>query len=221
MNNPLGLVDPTGLQQCTDFENGNCVVNGGGPPNVGAPGISFYTGGVGSGSGGGAAGSGAGTGTGNPNAPNKPCAANSPSLLPRGFAFVGAAEATVGASKLGATAQASKGYGLFGGKPGSFFTYVATAVAGSHNPGDPNQQVGTNPTIVGAGAGVSLGAMITNATSVQQISGPFQQFTLSLSIVSISFAYSGNIWAFGATAGFGEAAATTSTTTNTKVNGPC
>ncbi|MBS1798186.1 MAG: hypothetical protein JSS95_00005, partial [Acidobacteria bacterium] len=153
--------------------------------------------------------------------PNKTNCSATPSLWPHGIAGVVGGEGTLGLSKLGATAQGSAGFGLFGGKPGGFFNYVATAVAGFHNPGAPYQQGGTNPTIFGAGLGAGLGGMITNAASVQQTRGTFQQFTLSLPAVSFSFAYGGGIWTVNVTVGPGFAAATTSTTTNTKVKGPC
>jgi hypothetical protein len=172
-------------------------------------------------SGGGYLGGGGGVDGGGGTSTNNSCSAT-PSLWPHGVAGVVNGEGTIGLSKLGATAQGTAGLGIFGGtKQGRFFSYVATAVAGFHNPGVPYQQGGTNPTIVGIGLGVGAGGMITNATSAQQISGLFQQFTLSLPAVSLSFSYGNGIWTLSGAVGPGAAAATTSTTTNTKVKGPC
>jgi len=229
-NRPLSSLDPLGMSDCEsgwwvsgggewcDNEYGGGVTVTADPPDDFAP---YYP--DPSAGGDPARDNGSGSGSSTPTAPapsNTNCSAT-PSLWPHGIAGVVGGEGTLGLSKLGATAQGSAGFGLFGGKPGGFLSYVATAVAGFHNPGAPHQQGGTNPIIFGAGLGAGLGGMITNATSVQQTRGTFQQFTLSLPAVSFSFAYGGGIWTVNVTAGPGLAVATTSTTTNTKVKGPC
>jgi RHS repeat-associated protein len=249
MNNPLNLVDPLGLDPCIGIigrDSNGVPISGPVPcppkgPEPGEQGESPFSGQPGPGA---RAPSCAehpscanqptgpfgptqvGDGGSNPTPTDeKPCPATpKPNLLPHSVATIVNGEVTVGLSKLGATAQGTGGFGLFGGtKPGAFGTYVATAVAGSKVIGTPTQPLGgSNPTITGAYVGAGGGVMITNATSVHQLSGNAQQFTLSLPKVSFSFSYANGIWSFGATYGpIKLPAATTSTTTNTEVLGPC
>jgi RHS repeat-associated protein len=177
LNNPLSFVDPAGLCDmancpCTN-EDGTCNLPAGQSPLNGYPQEI-----EGSDGGGGPQQPCNGPRLGNctnaqpvvmsikAGGPSKSNCSATPSLLPHGGAAIVNGEATLGLSKVGATAQGTGGVGLFGGNPGSFFSYVATAVAGSNSAGAPTQQGGTNPTIVGAYLGVGGGAMITNATSV-------------------------------------------------------
>ena len=215
LNTPLSAIDPWGLgpQDCENPGDPGCIITIVMPPVYyhppdpppGNPGDH-------------------GPGGGGGGAPSKPCPAT-PNLLPHGVAVVGAAEASTGLSKLGGTIQASGGYGRFGSffsNGGWFGSYVGTAVAGSNIVGAPYQSGGSTPTIVGLAGGIGLGGLVTNATDVRQLFGPFHQITLSLPALSFAFSYGGCIWSFQTVAGPADGAATTSTTTNTITSkGPC
>ena len=89
------------------------------------------------------------------------------------------ADAAAGAGFAGAAATRSAGAGLFfGGSPavgvGAYGSGGAAAYAGSRVAANPAQS--SVPTVVGGGAGVSIGGFITNASSASQLRGPFLTF---------------------------------------------
>lgn len=79
--------------------------------------------------------------------------------------------------------------------------------------------------LVGIGyAGIGAGLIFSNATNLQQLSGPFESYTLSLPAVSFSFSHGGGIWELGFTLGPGLGLSHTYATSNTTVTGntqPC
>jgi len=102
----------------------------------------------------------------------------------------------------GASLTGSLGGGLFynsstGLSAGGFASGGAAAFAGSHVAGAPSQ---TRQDLSGVGlfGGVGGSLFLTNAGSVQQLSGPFStlNFNVGYSVaqLQISFAKSGNTW---------------------------
>jgi hypothetical protein len=128
---------------------------------------------------------------------------STPSLLPHGGSVVAGAEVSAGLGRAGGTVQGQAGYGAFYGQSGSvntggFAEGVAAGAFGPYQAGVPNQGSAANgdvnPIVGGAYAGVGAGGVITNATNVQQLKGPFQTFTVSTPAFSLGFSYGGGIW---------------------------
>jgi hypothetical protein len=105
---------------------------------------------------------------------------------------------------------------------GGFASGVAAAYAGSRMAAAPAQS--GSSWILGAYAGLGGGFTFTNATNVQQLSGPFATTSVSLPFASGSLSQGGGIWQLSVTFGPGAIAAATQTTSNTattKVYGHC
>lgn len=159
---------------------------------------------------------------------------STPGLLPHGGGVVVGGEVSAGLGRAGGTVQGQAGYGAFYGQKsgslntGGFAAGVAAGALGPYQAGAPNQgsaaNGNVNPIVGGAYAGVGAGGVITNATNVQQLSGPFQTFTISTPVFSLGLSYGGGIWSLSGTIGpgfFGAFTSTTTTTVTTAVHGPC
>jgi hypothetical protein len=141
-------------------------------------------------------------------APNN--CSSTPGLLPHGGGVVVGGEISAGLGRAGGTVQGQAGYGAFYGQSGSvntggFAEGVAAGAFGPYQAGAPNQGSAANgdvnPIVGGAYAGVGAGGVITNATNVKQLSGPFQTFTVSTPVFSLGFSYGGWIWSLSGTIG--------------------
>ncbi len=117
-----------------------------------------------------------------------------------GIAITGGANGDVGLAVAGATVNASVGGGLFydsktGFSAGLFATGAAVANFFSHVAAAPSQSV--QPGILGAYAGARGGIFITNARSVQRLSGPFTTYSLNVGVgpykFSVQYASGGSV----------------------------
>jgi RHS repeat-associated protein len=167
-------------------------------------GLSFPTGAppLSIGGGGGGAGSGAGGGT----PPGKPPATTQKAqpCANSGFGFGLAAGANGDAAVIGAGASATGtlGAGLFhdagtGWSGGAFASGDAAAFVGSHVAAAP-AQTGQDLSGLGLFGGGGAGLFFTNASSVQQLRGPFSALNFnvgySFAQLQIQYATSGNTW---------------------------
>lgn len=117
-----------------------------------------------------------------------------------GVGITGGANADLGLAVAGATASGSGGGGLFydsktGFSDGLFATGAAVPNFFSHVAAAPSQSV--QPGILGAYAGAGGSIFITNAGSVQQLSGPFTTYSLNVGVgpykFSVQYASGGSI----------------------------
>ena len=125
-----------------------------------------------------------------------------PSALPHGVGISAGAGAEAGAPKaVGAEANGSVGAGEFyspttGFSHGAFASGGAAGYAGSSVAGAPTQT--SAPGALGASAGGGASIFITNAQSVQQLSGPFTTYSLNVGFGPFQFgaqlALGGGIW---------------------------
>lgn len=145
-----------------------------------------------------------------------------------GIGLMGGANAEAGVVAAGAAAQTSPGGGFFrnstdGWSGGTFDSGGATAYAGSSSTGTPAQT--STPAVGGLSLGGGASLFLTNAGSVQQLSGPFNTYSLNLGVGPLQFsaqlATGGGIWQFslsppfaGATFGFSGSKMVTSTETS-------
>jgi hypothetical protein len=121
-------------------------------------------------------------------------------------------------------ATASAGSGYFRDSAGNVTT--GNFVSGGAFVGSPLayvSAVNTNqsPWALGAFAGVGRGLFITNANSVCNLKGPFNQYNLDLGPVGFSFSIgSDGTWVFSITAGPGGIASASGYPTTTEVSVP-
>jgi len=153
---------------------------------------------------------------------NSSCVA--PSAFPHSLAFVGGAEATGGVAAAGGSAQVTIAplFVSSSGNVGSFMSTSTFANLGSKYAANVPQR--DTPIAFGAYGGVGLGGVISNATNVSQLSGPFETYTLSIPAISVSFSFGGGIWELQGAAGPGWGVAHTYSTSNTVIrdnNQPC
>ena len=111
-----------------------------------------------------------------------------------GFGVLAGAGVEAGLGPLGgATAQGAAGGGAFinGSRQvslGGFLSGGATAYSGNSKAGAPPQP--TSPSVVGASAGYGVGVFFTNGGSGKQLTGPFQTFSASVGVGSLSVTFS-------------------------------
>jgi RHS repeat-associated protein len=126
------------------------------------------------------------------------------SLLIHGIGLSGGANAEAGAGLAGAAAQVSAGGGAFhnsngGWSRGSYTTYGAAANALNAVAGTPAQS--STPVVAGASFGGGASVFVTNAQSVQQLTGPFTSYSLNVGVgpaqFSAQLSVGGGIWQFG------------------------
>ena len=151
-----------------------------------------------------------------------------PSALPHGVGISAGGGAEAGLPKaLGAGANGAVGAGEFyssttGFSHGGFAEGGATAYAGNLAVGAPAQTSAPGVALASVGAGASI--FVTNAQSVQQLSGPFTTYSLNVGVGPFQFsaqlALGGNIWDFslspplgGVTFGVSGSKITTNTVT--------
>jgi RHS repeat-associated protein len=107
----------------------------------------------------------------------------------QGFGVEGGVQGEGGAI-VGTSAQGSVGAGYFHEGGGGTFA-SGGAFAGSPNGGcsavqNPNPAAPENPgTVVGASAGIGGGVFLTNASTVQQLGGPFATVTVTVGIFTV------------------------------------
>ena len=104
-----------------------------------------------------------------------------------------------GVGLAGATASGFGGGGLFydsstGAPDGLFAEGAALAYAMTHVAAAPSQSV--QPGVLGAYAGAGASIFLTNARSVQQLSGPFTTYSLNIGLgpvkFSVQYAFAGS-----------------------------
>lgn len=230
-NGPVNLVDPTGtkfvwrtITACVGYAN-NC-----GPTGYWAwepdAFLGFGLGRSGSTGGGGDGGGGGDAGGSTPTEPTPQPTPQQcpllPNLLPHGTAIVGNLNVSGGVGA-GAIFDETIGLGLFGRNFGGFVSGVAGSLGAARGPSltNPRQTTGGPPTAAGAYAGISGGILVTNATNVSQLRGPFDTSTFNFPFGSISISHGGRIWSVAVTAGPGAIGSTSRATTNTKTIGGC
>ncbi|PPU91637.1 RHS repeat-associated core domain-containing protein, partial [Xanthomonas albilineans] len=134
-----------------------------------------------------------------------------------------------GAVVAGAGATASVGAGIFGGgkcgiNDGVFASGGAFAGGPGYGAQYPKYPQGNNMNVAGGDfAGVGAGGFLTNATSVAELSGPFDTWTFNVGVgplqFSAQFALAGDIWIGSITAGPGAGVSGSSYPTNTWTKG--
>jgi hypothetical protein len=149
---------------------------------------------------------------------------SAPSIFPHSVAVVGSGEGSAGIAVTGASAQQTVAplFASTSRNVGSFTSISTFANFGSNNVANVPQS--DTPIALGLYGGVGGGVMISNATNVSQVSGPFETYTLSIPAVSLSFSFGGGIWELQPTAGPGWGVSHTYSTSNTVVksnNQPC
>jgi RHS repeat-associated protein len=157
-----------------------------------------------------------------------PTQCGAPSVLPHGIGLSVGANAEAGVPwLLGAGGNGSVGGGAFyssttGVSTGGFASGGATGYAGGSSIGAPSQS--SAPWVLGASAGGGASLFLTNAQSVQQLSGPFSTYSLNVGFgpaqFSAQLAVGGGIWQLsvsppfaGATFGGSASQITTNTAT--------
>lgn len=95
----------------------------------------------------------------------------------------------------GGAFQANSGVGVFGGGSSGVNFGGYTANGGFDGPN------GEGHVVVGATAGLGVGAFITNAKCANNLLGPFDTWALNLPIASFQFASGGGIWTAGVSVG--------------------
>ena len=143
-----------------------------------------------------------------------------PSRAPHGVAVFGAANVSGGVGKSGGVLDGSVGGGIFGRNFGGFGSYVASIFGGSHNASVPTQG-GGGPAAVGAYAGFGGGVLITNATDVSQLEGPFTSYIVNTPVGSVNFSESNGIYTASLALGPGLFASGAKITTTTKTARGC
>jgi len=130
---------------------------------------------------------------------------------PRGLWGVGpivAGSAEAGASVVGAGAQVAAGFGAFWGGPSGFNTgffasggiFGGTPKGGVCSPTRPGTG-GSLHVISGAYAGWGEGAFITNANSVKELGGYFDNISLNLPWFSLNLGFGGGTYILAVTGG--------------------
>jgi len=127
---------------------------------------------------------------------------DAPSLLPHGIGLQIGGNAELGAPDLaGIGGSASKSLGVFndpnaGLSAHGFESGGGLAYAGAHSTGAPAQN--SSSSILGASFSAGAAGFLTNATSVQQLSGPFTTYSLNIGVgpaqVSVQLSIGGRIW---------------------------
>jgi RHS repeat-associated protein len=74
--------------------------------------------------------------------------------------------------------------------------------------------------VLGASAGVGVGAFVTNAASVSDLGGPFNNININTPIGSINISYGGGIWEVGVSVGPSVGASVSTYQTNTATTNP-
>lgn len=148
-----------------------------------------------------------------------------PSVFPHSVALVGGGEATAGIAATGASAQVTMAplFVSTSGNVGNFMSTTSTfANFGSQYAANVPQR--DTPIAFGGYLGGGGGLMVSNATNVSQVSGPFETYTLSIPAISVSFSFGNRIWELQTTWGPQIGLSHTYSTSNTVVKGnnqPC
>ncbi|WP_413415557.1 RHS repeat domain-containing protein [Sphingomonas sp. Sphisp140] len=160
---------------------------------------------------------------------NGPCGPTS--LVPHGGGLSVGGSADAGLSGVaGAAVNASAGVGAFysdkaGASVGGFASGGAAAYAGSNS---VSAVAGSRPVVVGASGGAGVSVFITNAQSANQLSGPFDTYSLNVGFGpfqgTISLSVGGGIYQISASppgAGLTFGASTSKITTTTVATKGC
>lgn len=148
--------------------------------------------------------------------------------LPQGGGLMAAGGLDVGAMFTGVGGQGGVGAGIFhssttGWSAGHFASTGTASYVGSSVSGIPSQD--SQPRIIGASVGGGVYGFVTNAQSVNQLSGHFQSYSANIGVgpwqASFNVAYGGGIWQLsisppiaGVTAGLSLSEITTDTETS-------
>lgn len=164
-----------------------------------------------------------------PQGQQQPQQCGPPSLLPHGIGLSAGGNVEVGVGVAGAAAQATTGGGAFyssssGDSAGTFVSYGAAANAGRAVAGVPAQA--STPVVAGASLGGGASLFVTNAQSVQQLSGPFTTYSVNVGFgpaqFSAQLSVGGGIWQASVSppyAGLTAGASISKITTNTETGG--
>jgi RHS repeat-associated protein len=155
-----------------------------------------------------------------------PAAGGISKWIPHGLTYGVTGNASLGVPGVGAMADGSTGGGTFISQAGqvsegAFASGGASAFAGSHNASAP-QQSKISPFVLGAYVGGGTFVSLTNAQSMNQLSGPFAQWNANIGFAagySLTFQYDNKsgIWNLSISQGPGIGLSGTAMTTTTGV----